>query len=369
MDTVISAVQEPAGTCASPEIRVASVPAGHVYVQHLEPTYAQEVVRRLPDPRPCGAPVGSQQWWPPVMLDPAWVRANRDAFDVFHVHFGFDAQTPQQLADLVAELRRWKKPLVYTVHDLENPHHREPEEHRRQLDVLVPAADHLITLTPGAADRIQTTWGRRATVLPHPHVVDLPRIEGARPTSDVYTVAVHAKSIRPNMAPLPVIEVIAQTVADLPQARLRVDIHPEIEDPASYWYEPTVLPRLRKLAESGALKLHVHDYFSDDQLWDYLQSVDLSVLPYRFGTHSGWLEACYDLGTAVCAPSCGYYAQQRPCMTYGHDRSGLDEESLDDAVRTAYRERPQWRASASGRATERDQVGQAHHGIYRSLRR
>ena len=34
----------------------------------------------------------------------------------------------------------------------------------------------------------------------------------------------------------------------------------------------------------------------DDELWDYLQSLDVSVLPYRFGTHSGWLEACHDLG-------------------------------------------------------------------------
>ena len=37
-----------------------------------------------------------------------------------------------------------------------------------------------------------------------------------------------------------------------------------------------------------------------------------SVLPYRFGTHSGWLEACYDLGTAVVAPTCGFYAEQQP---------------------------------------------------------
>ncbi|MEV8100304.1 hypothetical protein [Streptomyces sp. TLI_235] len=102
-------------------VRVASVPAGHVYVRHLASLGARWPVTRLADPRPCGAPSSSQRWWPPVMLDPVWVRENADRFDVFHLHFGFDAQTPEQLAELVEELRRRHKPLVYTVHDLENP--------------------------------------------------------------------------------------------------------------------------------------------------------------------------------------------------------------------------------------------------------
>ena len=49
----------------------------------------------------------------------------------------------------------------------------------------------------------------------------------------------------------------------------------------------------------------MHDFFPDADLWDYLEGLDVSVLPYRFGTHSGWLEACYDLGTPVLAPTAG----------------------------------------------------------------
>lgn len=45
-------------------IRVASVPAGHVYVRHLSHPSGEDRVVRLSDPRPCGAPSGSQQWWP-----------------------------------------------------------------------------------------------------------------------------------------------------------------------------------------------------------------------------------------------------------------------------------------------------------------
>ncbi len=355
-----------AGT-GSQVLRVASVPAGHVYVQHLASPGGRWPVLRLTDPRPCGAPSRSQRWWPPVMLDPAWVGEHADDFDVFHLHFGFDAQTPQRLAELVDELRRRGKPLVYTVHDLENPHHRDPALHRSQLDVLVPAAARLITLTPGAAAAISDRWHRTAVVLPHPHVVEPPLLVRARPRREGFTVGVHAKSMRANMAVLPVVEVLAEVVAGLDGARLRVDVHPDVDDPAAHAFTPEVLPRLRALAEEGRVDLRVHDYFDDDALWDYLQDLDLSVLPYRFGTHSGWLEACYDLGTPVCAPSCGFYAQQRPCLEYRHDRDGLDVSSLRRAVHTAYRRRPSWRADPRGRAAEREALARAHDRIYRAV--
>ena len=67
------------------------------------------------------------------------------------MHFGFDAIAPEDLREVVGELKRHNKPLVYTVHDLRNPHHPERTAHDEQQDVLVAAANTLITLTPGAA--------------------------------------------------------------------------------------------------------------------------------------------------------------------------------------------------------------------------
>ena len=131
--------------------------------------------------------------------------------------------------------------------------------------------------------------------------------------------------------------VLAATLAGIPGARLRIDIHHEVFDPGAYAYDPVVGGRLRALAATvDHVELHEHDYFGDDELWEYLNAIDVSVLPYRFGTHSGWLEACFDLGTAVVAPSCGFYAEQRPCLTYRHDETGLDAASLAHAVRSAY---------------------------------
>ncbi|MVO88661.1 glycosyltransferase [Streptomyces sp. p1417] len=364
----LSAPRPRAAPPSADPVRIASVPAGHVYVRHCADERNADGVVRLRDPRPNGAPSTSQRWWPPVMLDPDWVRAHHTDFDVFHLHFGFDAQTPAELSSLVAALRRHGKPLVYTVHDLRNPHQPDARLHDAALDVLIPAADHLITLTPGAAREIRRRWDRGARVLPHPHVVGLSRLARPRPERTVFRIGVHAKSLRPNMSLLPVVRALAGAAADLPDAELHVNIHREVGDPGAPAHAPDVLAGLRALAGSGVLRLHVHDYFDDDQLWDYLTGLDLSVLPYTFGTHSGWLEACHDLGTAVAAPSCGYYAEQRPCLSYGHtEEDGLDEVSLAAAVREAYRTRPRWRASAAVRTAERARVAAAHRAAYREL--
>jgi glycosyltransferase involved in cell wall biosynthesis len=346
-------------------IRVLSVPSGHVYVRHLSGTSDDGVVR-LADPPVPGAPEAAQ-WWPPPALDPAWVAGHIDEFDVFHVHFGFDACTSDQLRALVALLREHRKPLVYTVHDLRNPHHSDPAAHDAHLDVLVPAADALITLTDGAARVVRERWDRTATVLPHPHVVEEPALSRPRPARDDYVVGVHLKSLRASMDPLPVVEALAKVVPGLPNTTLRVDVHTDVMTPGFDRHDPDVAFRVRSLADADLVDLHVHDFFSDAELWDYFQGLDLSVLPYRFGTHSGWLEACYDLGTPVLVSDCGFYGEQRPCLTYRMTPDGLDVESLEHGLRTAYDERPTWRADPCERAAERAMIATAHADLYRGL--
>jgi hypothetical protein len=347
-------------------ITVASVPANHVYVRHLKPPHGDDGVRRLVDPRPCGAPSDQSVWWPPVMLDPQWIEQHHDTFDVFHIHFGFDAQSVENLTGVVRSLRAHGKPLVQTVHDLRNPHHGDRAAHDAHLDVLVPAADHLVTLTPGAAAVIAQRWGRSTQVLPHPHVVDLADVEVARAIRDEIVVGVHLKSLRANMSCLPVLEVLARTITDLPGVVLRVDVHTEVLDPGSRHHDAELVGWLQDARRHG-LRVAVHDFFTDDELWHYLRDeIDVSVLPYRFGTHSGWLEACHDLGTTVVAPDCGFYAQQRPCLTYGHDEEhGLDVAALTAAVTAATGEgRPRWRAVRADRRAERIAVAAAHRAAY-----
>src|SRR5690606_237804 len=138
-----------------------------------------------------------------------------------------------QLAELVVALRETGRPLVYTVHDLRNPHHDTRHAHDDHLDVLIPAADALATLTPGAADEIERRRGGRARVLPHPHVVDLATMRRAaqRPRRSVdapFRVGVHVKSLRASMNPLPVLRALSEAVQELPNAVLQVNGHTDV---------------------------------------------------------------------------------------------------------------------------------------------
>jgi hypothetical protein len=348
-------------------IRVASVPANHVYIAHLSDPDGGDEVHRMPDPPPDDPLPLVGQWWPPAMLSVEWIYDHHDEFDVFHVQFGFDAQDPAHLNAVVDALARYGKPLVYTVHDLRNPHHDQPDAHQAHLDILIGRADELITLTPGAARTIQARWGRRPVVVPHPHVVEFDRMRAPRPAHDGFIVGVHAKSVRASMAPLPVIQTLQQAISDLPGARLLVNVHHDVFDRDGQRHVPGLADHLARAADNDDIELHVHDCFTDAELWDYLQSLDVSVLPYKFGTHSGWLEACYDLGTAVIASDCGYFADQRPCLTYGHNERGLDRGSLQEAVRTAYKQRPAWRADSTERRAERARVAATHREIYERM--
>lgn len=348
-------------------IRIASVPSSHVYIRHLamdQPDPRTTAVERLPDPTPLGSPT-PQAWWPPRMLDPGWVREHHGEFDVMHIHFGFDAVAPAELRDLTVALDETGTPLVLTVHDLRNPHHPEPGLHDAQLSVLVEAADELITLTPGAAEEIAQRWGRTALVLPHPHVVDVELLGQPREVaSEEFRVGVHLKSLRQNMAPLADIEAIVALLPDLPQVRLQVNGHTDVLDPDGQRYAPLLARRLGELSDAGLVDLRVHDYFSDAALFGYLRSLDLSVLPYAFGTHSGWLEACYDLGTLVAAPDCGYYAEQRPCYSFASGPAEQRAASLQAAVTAAARERPAHQAEPEQRLQERQFLDDTHRSIY-----
>lgn len=335
---------------------VASVPAGHSYVRNISDARATPEFRVLPDPPVPGAAAG--EWWPHRSLEPAWLHAHHDRFDLLHLHFGYEHRSTSELRATVEALRAQGKPLVLTVHDLRNPHQADPGPHRAALDVLVPAADAVITLTPGAAARIAGEWGRRAKVVPHPHVVEpaRARLASRRGADDSFVVGVHAKSVRANCDAVAVAEQLARTVATLPGARLLVHAHDDDGGRRA----------AGELARRG-VPVTVRPRFSDAELFDYLESLDVSVLPHRFGTHSGWLEACYDLGTTVLAPDCGFFDEQAPCLLYHRTETEVDRRSLDRTLRHAYERRPRWHADPRRRAAERDVIVAAHLAVYRAV--
>ena len=118
---------------------------------------------------------------------------------------------------------------------------------------------------------------------------------------------------------------------------------------------------------SPRVDVHIHDFLSGADLWSYLAGLDVSVLPYRFGIHSGLLEACRDLGTVVVAPTCGYHAQQASISTFAMDERPYDVDSLVDAVVGLSKQPPTEPVPVQTRLARRQRVAAAHFEIYARL--
>lgn len=345
---------------------IGSVPTAHTYVSHLDAVDEPGTVTRLSDPVPPGAE-GTAQWWPPRWLDPIWLEAHIADIDLLHLHFGFDSLPVDQLKRVADVLRTTATPLVFTVHDLHNPHFEDNARHTEQLNVLVPAADELVTLTPGAAAELKARWGADASVIPHPHVAPLQYIGRSREPKSAFVVAIHAKSLRANLDPLALVDTVIEATSSLPNAAVRIDVDSTVFDrPLS---DAAETGRALLKYRSPGVDVRVHPRFDDTQLWRYLTEIDVSILPYRFGTHSGWLEACHDLGARVIAPDCGYFSEQKNCHTFGFGIGRFDPASLSDAIRRSYDTRFDTpTVSSVARRRERALVARRHDEIYSRAR-
>lgn len=310
---------------APADVTIAAAPAGHPYVERVT---AAPGIALLPDPPVPGAPAGV--WWPPPVLDPAWIGANRGAAQLLHIHFGTESFAPGHLTDVIAAAHAVGWPVVYTAHDLEHPQLGDQAAYARQLDELVLGADAVVTLTDGAAAAIGDRWGRRAIVIPHPSVVTEDVATPAVRAFDGIRIGVHLKDLRPNVDGPGTVRALLGAVA-----RLRADGLPAIAEVRLHHRvrDESARDEVRGLCATDENALLVeHERLSDAELAIAVSRLDAYVLPYRHGTHSGWLEMCWDLGVPVVAPPVGHYAEQHPDGSVATFSSG-DEASLASAIR------------------------------------
>lgn len=342
-------------------MRVASVPATHVYVRRL----SHPDVERLEDP-------SGDDLRTPCFLDPAWWRDHTHPPDLLHIHFGFEFYDPAQLVELVDVLEGRGIPLVYTVHDLRNPNHVTPELHDAGLEVLVPAASALVTLTDAAAREIRCRWGRQSRVLPHPHVVELDRIRDAgrrRRTASMqvrYRLLLHFKSLRPNMIRAPLLAAAADVARDRKDLDLEVRLHCDVVSPRGDNHDPDLVALACDLADEGLVDVRVHPYLSHDDLLEVVEGSDGFVLPYRFGTHSGLLELCRDLGTAVIAPNCGGYADQGAHHVFDVT-DGFHATRFRETVAEAVAHGPPPPMDPDLRRRQREEIASGYVDVYRTV--
>ncbi|MCK2030658.1 hypothetical protein [Microbacterium galbinum] len=344
-------------------IRVASIPAAHPYVHAISDPLRVQV---LPDPPVPGAPSG--QWWPPVAMTPAWIDDNADAFDVLHVHFGLESFSPAELSAALDAARRAGRAVVYTVHDLDNPQLEAQGHHRALLDVIVPAADRLLTLTVPAASEIEHRWGRASTVLPHPTLLTgIPSASAAASDSlaDVVRVGMHLRDLRPNIDAERAVRAAVRAVRLLGDHRaVHVDVllNERVRDEAT-------AVRIAAAIDAPRVDLRRTPRLSDAGIEQWLRGLDVFVLPYRHGTHSGWVELCHDLGVRVAGTDVGHVGAQHPA---GFSVIDLDDPlTLADAVRNTPLTRGDEREALlrtrrRERLAERDGVRAAHAALYAS---
>ena len=161
---------------------------------------------------------------------------------------------------------------------------------------------------------------------------------------------VHA--LRTNVVdPLGLISVAARAAASA-GGRLRVLVDPD----AARYAELADLPDLP--GHGTSLVITTTGRLPHDQLCSLVASAWACLLPYRFGTHSGWLELARDTGTAAVVPTGGHYVQQWPAaVPYVNDElQGLRAATLAEAVERAGTGPRPVPAERSARCAERDQV-------------
>ncbi len=305
------------------------------------------------------APPGDRGSGADAWLSVEHLREHAATIDVLHLHVGRhhlrSVGSPEQAVawaeEWAAEVRRSAVPLVVTVHDVRDPDDGNRERYHALLGAVLRTAEVVLALTAGAADEIADRYGRTPIAVGHPtQVVPVPGVD--RQTRLVGVPL--GSSARQLADPLLVVRA-ALSGAVSGGGRLRVDVHPDGQ-----------LRELVTMAVDGELDLQVHEPFTGTDRVAYLQTLQVCVLPPRFGTDSAWLEACRDLGTRVVAPSSGHYAELwSDVVEYGHDEErGLDPTSLMAAVVAALTRPAPARATPAWRAEQRAAVQQVLADVY-----
>lgn len=238
-----------------------------------------------------------------------WLTENAAGYDLLHVHFGLESFSTDELRAGLDAARRAGRPVIFTVHDLDNPQIVDQEPYRALLDVIVPAADRLVTLTPSAAAEIERRWGRQSMVLAHPTLLD----EAATPKREAdgtVRVGIHLRDLRPNIDAEGAVRAATEAARSLEETGRAIEVEVLLNERVR---DDRLADRVVAAANGQtAVRVRRTPYLDDAEIEAWLGGLDLFVLPYRHGTHSGWVELCYDLGVRVAGTDVGHIRSQHP---------------------------------------------------------
>ncbi len=248
---------------------------------------------------------------------------------------------------------------MHTVHDIWNPHVADQRHHLDQVAFLVREADRVVTLTDRAADEVERRWGRRPLVVPHPPV--LSSSDPPRRRCDPLRVGLHLKDGRPALHGRRLVRELVDRLAGDPEIVLEVRAYPSLRE-----RRPALATTLDEVADQPSVEVRWEGFTSDADFARTIRSLDVAFLGYRHGTHSGWAEACLDVGTRVIAPAHTCIPDQDPSIV----AVAMDGEvAVDDAVAhlRSWVGTPRPAVDQVGRARRRRDVARAHAQLYQAL--
>jgi beta-1,4-mannosyltransferase len=336
-------------------VRVLSYPPRHPYVDRLQATTAAELVHR-------------DETWPqlPRFHDPAWVRDHASDWDVAHLHFTWEQYPVERFAAVLQAHRDAGRPVVWTAHDLRNPHTDDPRDDAPYLALLAAHAEAILTLTPGAAKEVRRRFGRHARVAPHGPLVPLDEIDAWRRRGRAVRtgrgdgprrVLVLAKTLRANLDLRTPCEVVAELASEGIPIELDVHLHDDAD--------VEVLRREVPHHDLDGVRWRRGGRLTDTELFARVAEADALLLPYRWGTHSGFLEVATDLGTPVVVSDVGYLDEQAACRVVRRGDDGRpDRGHLTDALRELVTDGPDAAVPSSDRSHALEAFRTIHRAVY-----
>lgn len=310
-----------------PQIRVAVLPAAHPGLGRLT---GFEGVAEAPDD---------------ILRDSGPI----SDVDVAHLHLGHDYMSVSAVERAMAHLARDGVPVLLTVHDIDHQADLDDPRLHERFGALVKSAARVITLTEAAALRILERWDVAAAIVPHPRLLDESEISTAvrsakylRGDGHQSAVGVLLERMGENIEGPELLDKLAPVPIGRPGAELRIVVeshswHEAVgEDPANRagggggggdleaGGDPMTSgdPVVAELAAEGAwesVRLVTYEALDLGPMLPELAALDACVLPYRFASHSTWLELCRDLGVAAVFPDVGFLRDQWFC--------GMDPEA------------------------------------------
>ena len=262
--------------------------------------------------------------------------------DVAHVHFGYDYLAPESADDVVRHLAGVDVPMVLTVHDIVYPADDDQQPHRSHTGTLVEAATTVVTLTDVAAPELWVRWGVQPLVIPHPRLLSEEEISAAvrgskhLRSTDSEVVGVLLERMVENIEGPELLDQLASVASGRPGAELRILVEAQAwRDACGDDGVSSSNHLVAELAAEGdwtSVRLVRYESLDLGVLLAEVAALDVCVLPYRFATHSTWLELCRDLGVAPVFPAVGCLRDQWFDRCDPADHSGEVYDPRDPAA-------------------------------------